>query len=114
MKLGQPVVLVGRVAVRERPDDRREADDQSLSFWQDGIGLLEQTKNKEGIGVAIEDRIEPCAEVAFEPLQAGDLALAAVDDRCDLRDHAAGRRTGRDQNPSAIFWRSSGRNSVTR
>ena len=44
VKSGQPVELVGRVAVRERPDDRREADDQSLSFWQDGIGMLEQTK----------------------------------------------------------------------
>ena len=80
MKSGQTVELVGCVAVRERRYDCREADDQSLSFWQDGIGMLEQTKKKERIGVAIEDRIEPCAEVAFEPLQAGDLAVTAVDD----------------------------------
>jgi hypothetical protein len=53
-----------------------------------------EAEEQEGVGVAVQHRVQPTAVVAAQVLEPGDLAVAAVDDGGHLGQHAP-RRQGR-------------------
>ncbi len=80
--LGQPLRRSSRRASRSEPKQEGQVCAGRSEF------VPHQAEQQDGVGIPVEDRIEPAAKLAPGMFQPGDLTIAAVDDRGHLRQHA--------------------------
>jgi len=85
----QAVVLVRRVTEHERADDRHEPGEEDQTARLRCQEVPGQTEDQEGVGLAVEDGIEPAAELARLIRKPRHLPVAAIDDGGELGEETA-------------------------